>query len=626
MYRRIIGLLAVVAILATSITAQDSRERANVPDEYKWDLTHIYPSDEEWRAEKERVSAEIEKLSRFEGTLGKSAGDMLVALNSISDVTKEFVRLYVYAAMQSDVDTRVSKYQAMRQEMQQVAVDFGTRTSFVEPEILKIDKSRIDSFLAAEEGLKVHRQYLDDIIRRKEHTGSEEQEKLIADAGLMTGAPGQIYGIFSNADFPYPEVTLADGNTVTIDKSAYNRYRGSNERADREKVMSTYYGKIGEFSATFGSMMNANNQRDLFIMRVRNYPSTLAASLDGPNVPVDVYHSLIKGVNENIESFHRYLKLRKRILGVDELHYYDLYAPLVASADVDYSVDEARKILDKAFVPLGEDYRSVVRRAFDERWLDLMPNTGKRSGAYSNGAAYDVHPYMLINYNGKYGDVSTLAHELGHTMQSYYSNKNQAYPNAGYPLFIAEVASTFNEALLVNHMLNTVKDDATRLSILGEYLENIKGTVFRQTQFAEFELRTHEMAEKGQPLTGEALDDLYLEITRRYYGHDDNVCVVDDYIKHEWASVPHFYRSFYVFQYATSFTAAEALAAPVLAGNKNATKKYLDFISAGGSDYPIELLRAAGVDMTSSEPLELTMKKMTWIMNEMEKILDRMGK
>jgi len=626
MTKRITGMTIAVAILATVLVAQDARDRANVPDEYKWDLSHVYKSDDAWRAEKERVAQEIEGLSKFEGTLGSSAKSMEDALTTISDVTKEFVRLYVYAAMKSDEDTRVSKYQAMQQEMRRVAVDFGARTAFVEPEILKIDRTTIDAFLAERKELEVYRQYLDDILRRQAHTGNEAEEKLIADAGLMTGAPGQIYGIFSNADFPYPEITLSSGKTVKIDKSAFNLYRAVNERADREKVMEAYFGKVGEFSATFGSMMNANVQRDLFVMKARKYPTTLAASLDGPNVPVDVYHSLITGVNDNLDAFHRYLNLRKRILGIDELHYYDLYAPLVASASVDYSVEEARGILDKAFVPLGDDYRKVVGRAFDERWLDLMPNTGKRSGAYSNGAAYDVHPYMLLNYNGKYNDVSTLAHELGHTMQSYYSNKTQAYPNASYPLFIAEVASTFNEALLVNHMLKTVKDDATRLSILGEYLENIKGTVFRQTQFAEFELRVHEMAEKGEPITGDVLDQLYLDITRRYYGHEENICVVDDYIRHEWAVVPHFYRSYYVFQYATSFTAAEALAAPVISGDKDATKKYLDFISAGGSKYPIDLLREAGVDMTTSRPLELTMKKMTWIMDEMEKILDRMGK
>jgi oligoendopeptidase F len=309
------------------------------------------------------------------------------------------------------------------------------------------------------------------------------------------------------------------------------------------------------------------------------------------------------------------------MLGVDQLHYYDLYAPLVGSVNLDYSPDVAQAHVVAAVSPLGEDYQSVLERAFSERWIDLMPNEGKRSGAYSAGDAYDVHPFMLINYNGKYADVSTLAHELGHTMQSYYSNKTQPYPLADYPIFVAEVASTFNESLLIEHMLSSIKDDDARLSLLGNYLENIKGTVFRQTQFAEFELRMHEMAQKGEPITGEALAKLYMDITKKYYGHDQGITVVDDYIAHEWSFIPHFYRDFYVFQYATSFTASAALAEKVRSGNPEATRRYLAFLSAGGSKYPIDLLKDAGVDMTTDEPLELTMKAMTRVMDEMESLL-----
>jgi oligoendopeptidase F len=308
-------------------------------------------------------------------------------------------------------------------------------------------------------------------------------------------------------------------------------------------------------------------------------------------------------------------------MGVPELHYYDLYAPLVASVNLTYTAEDAEKHVMAALKPLGAEYAAAANRAFNERWIDLYPTPGKRSGAYSNGGAYDVHPYMLINYNGKYNDVSTIAHELGHTMQSYLSNKTQPYPLADYPIFVAEVASTFNEALLIDHMLKTITDDATKLSLLGDYLEGIKGTVFRQTQFAEFELRVHEMAEKGEPLTGDALSKLYGEITRKYYGHDQKVCIVDDYIQHEWAYIPHFYRNFYVFQYATSFTASAALSEKVLAGDAAATKRYLTFLSSGGSKYPIDLLKDAGVDMTTDEPLTLTMQKMNRVMDEMEKIL-----
>jgi len=305
----------------------------------------------------------------------------------------------------------------------------------------------------------------------------------------------------------------------------------------------------------------------------------------------------------------------------DDLHYYDLYAPLVSSVDLRYTPEEAQQHVLAAVEPLGPEYQKVLQRAFNERWLDWQPTEGKRSGAYSNGGAYDVHPYMLLNYLGQYNDVSTLAHELGHTMHSYFSNKTQPFPTADYATFVAEVASTFNEALLIDHMLKQIKDTPTRLSLLGNYLENIKATVFRQTQFAEFELKMHEMAEKGQPITGETLDKLYLDITRRYYGHDQKIAIVDDYIAHEWSFVPHFYRDFYVFQYATSFTAAEALSAKVLSGDKDATKRYLTFISSGGSDYPVNLLKTAGVDMTTDEPLDLTIRKMNAVMDEMEKLL-----
>ena len=312
------------------------------------------------------------------------------------------------------------------------------------------------------------------------------------------------------------------------------------------------------------------------------------------------------------------------MLELDELHYYDLYAPLVASVKLDYTPEEAQELVLAAVAPLGPDYTAVIRRAFDERWIDLLPSRRESVGRLLERRAYDVHPYMLINYNGKYTDVSTLAHELGHTMQSYFSNKTQPYPLAGYPIFVAEVASTFNESLLIDHMLKTVKDDDTRLSLLGNYLENIKGTVFRQTQFAEFELRMHEMAQKGQPIIGDALAKLYMDITKRYYGHDQGVCIVDDYIAHEWSYIPHFYRDFYVFQYATSFTASAALAEKVKTGDVDgAAERYLAFLSAGGSKYPIDLLKDAGVDMTTDEPLDLTIKAMNRVMDEMERLLDK---
>jgi len=339
-----------------------------------------------------------------------------------------------------------------------------------------------------------------------------------------------------------------------------------------------------------------------------------------------VYNALVTGVNQHLPEFHRYLKLRKRILGVSELHYYDLYAPLVSGVPLEYTVDQAKDHILAAMAPLGPDYVAALKQAFEGRWIDFYPGTGKASGAYMQGGAYDVHPYLLLNYNGRYTDVSALAHELGHAMHSYFSSKHQPYPTADYATFVAEVASTFNESLLIQHMLGSMTDPKVRLSLLGDYLENVKGTVFRQTQFAEFELRAHEMAQKGQPLTGDSLSKLYLEITRKYYGHEAGVCLVDENVGDEWAYISHFYRPFYVFQYATSFTASTALSEKVLAGAPGAVDRYRTFISSGGSDYPVTLLRTAGVDMTTSEPLDLTMARMNKVMDEIEKLLTTLGK
>ena len=610
----------VFAALALVVSAQE-RDRSKVHDKYKWDLTHIYSSDDGWRDAKDKLNAEITKLTAYKGKLGTTAPALADALELGSRLSKEFARAYVYASMMSDTDTRVSKYQGMQQEMVQLGAQLGAEAAFIEPEILKIDRATIEKFIAAEPRLKNYTFYLEDIHRRAEHTLTDAEERLLAASGVIASTPSTTYGIFSDADFPYPTVTLSDGKSVRLDSSGYSLYRAVPNRDDRKKVMSEFFSALGKYRGTFGSTLSGQIQSDIFYARARKYPSALGAALDGPNVPTSVYMRLIDGVNKHLPTFHRYLNLRKRMMKLPDLHYYDLYAPLVSSVDLSYSIDEAQKIVLESLKPLGPDYATAARRAFEERWTDWHPTEGKRAGAYSNGGAFDVHPYMLLNYNGKYTDMSTVAHELGHTMHSFFSNKIQPYPTASYPIFVAEVASTFNEALLIDHMLKTIKDDAAKLSLLGNYLEGIKSTVFRQTQFAEFELRAHEMAEKGQPLTGEAFDALYAGITKKYYGHDKGVAIVDDYIAHEWAFIPHFYRNFYVFQYATSFTAAEALAEKAITGDQAAIKRFLTFLGSGGSKYPIDLLKDAGVDMTTDEPLELTIKKMNRVMDEMEKLI-----
>jgi oligoendopeptidase F len=566
--QRAVSVALVAGFSGAGISAQ--QERSAIPEKYKWDLSQIYPDDQAWRAAKDKLVAEIPAIRPFKGTLGSSPQRLADALELVSRLSKEFSRLYVYASMKSDLDTRVSTYQGMQQEMAQIGANLGAETAFIEPEILKIDRATIDKFIASEPRLKVYRLYLDDIQRRRDHTLTDGEERILASSSVMAGAPSNVYNILSNADFPYPTVTLNDGKIVKLDSAAFSLYRMVPDRRDREKVMSAFFGALGAFRGTFGTTLNGQVQSDVFYAKTRKYNSALESSLDAANIPTSVYTRLIDGVNRNLPTFHRYLALRKRMMGLSELHYYDLYAPLVSSVDVTYSADEAETHVTAALKPLGDEYETAAKRAFSERWIDLYPSPGKRSGAYSNGGAYDVHPFMLLNYNGKYNDVSTVAHELGHTMQSYFSNKMQPYPLASYPIFVAEVASTFNEALLIDHMLKTITDDDTKLSLLGNYLEGIKGTVFRQTQFAEFELRTHEMAERGEPLTGDALSKLYAELTRKYYA---------------------------------------------------ATRRYLAFLGAGGSKYPIDLLKDAGVDMTTDEPLELTIQKMNRVMDDIEKIL-----
>lgn len=611
----------VFLIILVNASAAQERDRSTVPEQYKWDLTPLYPTDQAWRSKKEKLVTELPALKKYQGTLGSSAQRLADALETESRMEKELRRLSVYAGLMSDQDTRVSTYQGMEQEVVQLESTFGADSAFIEPEILKMDNSTLERFISQEPRLQIYRHYLDDVTRRRPHTLNEAEEKLLATSEVMASGPSSSYSILSNADFPYPTVVLGDGKTVKLNSAAYELQRASAIREDREKVMASFFGALGAYRGTFGSMMDTSVQASIFYARARKYDTTLDAALDASNIPTAVYSKLLEGVNRNLPTFHRYLKLRKRTLDLADLHYYDLYAPLVKSVDTEYSIEQAEKNILAALAPLGTEYAAGVRHAFSDRWIDFYPTEGKSSGGYMSGRAYDVHPYILVNFNGIYDDMSTIAHELGHSMQSYFSNKAQPYPLAFYPNFVAEVASTFNEALLIDYMLKTTKDSATRLSLLGRYLENIKRTVFRQTQFAEFELRMHEMAEKGQPLTGDSISKLYAEIARKYYGSEQGICIVDDYVAYEWAFVPHFYGNFHVYEYATSFAASSALSEKVLSGEPGATERYLKFISAGGSKYPIDLLKDAGVDMTTDEPLDLTVKKMNLIMDEIEKLL-----
>ncbi len=606
----------------TQSVLSQTRERATVPVQKTWNLQDLYTTDQQWKAEKEKYTQQIPELAGFKTRLS-SPEHLLHCLRTVNNLHKELVRLSNYAGMKADEDTRDAVYTAMKQEMSQIFTDLQTRMAFVEPEILALGQKRVEEMMAGEKGLAEYKMYLSDLFRRNQHKLSEKEEKLVAEAGLMADGPYNIYSLFSNAELPYPTVVLSDGNSALIDQAGYQRYRALSNRQDREKVFQAFFGTLQQYRRTMGAALNSQIKKDLFYSRARNYANTLAASLDENNIPETVYHNLIKNVNDNLATFHRYLKLRKKMLGVDQLKYSDLYVPVVGGLHQEYDVDQAEAMILRALQPLGAPYVGVVERALKERWVDVYPTTGKRSGAYSNGDSYDVHPYILLNYNGQYNDVSTYAHELGHAMQSWLSNKTQPYATASYPIFVAEVASTLNEALLIHRQLQEIRDDSQRLSLLMNHLDGIKGTVFRQTQFAEFELAVHQLAEKGEALTGDVLSRVYGDILRKYYGHDQGVCLIEEPYQVEWAFIPHFYYNYYVYQYSTSFTASIALSEKILAGEKGAKEKYLAFLSAGGSDYPIALLAKAGVDMTSAEPFQKTMAVMNRTMDEIEKILEK---
>lgn len=600
-----------------------SSNRDSIEEKHKWDLSPIYSSIEEWTSARDEVKTQIDSISQFRKKVMESPKHLADTLDFISGLQQKLRKLSCYASLSSDEDTRISTFQGMKQEVGQIYSDFSAAASFIEPEILEADSDSILDFISREERLADFDFYLKDLIRQRNHVRSDEVEEVIAQASLMSGNASSIYSIFSNADFPYPKIKLSTGEEVTLNSSNFALHRASRNRDDRKSVFESFFGKQAEFERTFGTQLYGHLKKDLFYSRVRNYGSTLESALDDDHIPVDVYHNLIRNVRSNLSTFHRYLSLRKRMMNLNELYYYDLYAPLVDEVNLEYSVDEAQELILNSLQPLGDDYVSIVRKAFEDRWIDMFPNDGKRSGAYSNGAIYDVHPYILMNYNGKYDDVSTLTHELGHTMQSYLSNKTQPFAKADYSIFVAEVASTLNEALLNEYLLETITDPLVRLSLLGNYLEGAKGTLFRQTQFAEYELKIHEITGRGESLTGEKFSDLYYELVKEYYGHDKDICRVNDYIRMEWAYIPHFYYNYYVYQYATSFTASQALAENIYNGSKSDRDRYIRFLSSGGSDYPVNQLKDAGVDMTKDLPFDLTIQKINSVMDEMEGILDK---
>jgi oligoendopeptidase F len=623
--------LAVVCfgVIIMTATSALAGERKDVPDKYKWNLADLYPSEAVWAKAKDELSQRLPELAKFRGHLGKSPKEMLAALQAMFDLDRDLSRLSVYANSLSDEDIRAARPREMKQAAEELATAFSSACSWVRPEILTLDPAKVRKFVSQEPKLGPYRVYLEETLRRKPYTLGAAEERVAAEAGELERAGGEVHGVLSNADLPYPTIKLSTGESVRLDASAFTLHRQARNRADREKVFASFFGALKTYERTMGATLAASVKSHLFEKRVRHFDSALEAALFQDNIPTTVYKQLLSDVHRSLPTLHRYLALRKRMLGLDVLRYQDLYVPLVASVDMHFEPDQARAITLDALAPLGTDYTEALRKGFESRWTDYLPSPGKRSGAYSTGV-YGVHPYQLLNFNGRYEDLTTLAHESGHSMHTFLSHGAQPYPTADYPIFVAEVASTFNENLLIHYMLDRAKDDATRLFLLGTLLDGLRTTLFRQTQFAEFELAFHEQAERGEPLTGENLSTLYLKIARDYYGHDKKVCQVDDLLAIEWAYVPHFYYDFYVYQYATSMVASTSLARAVReeakAGKTARRDAYLKMLSSGSAKYAIDLLKAAGVDMTTSAPFEAAIAEMNATMDELEKILDRQAK
>ena len=591
--------------------------RSELAVEDTWATEDMYVSDEAWEAELATLDADKEKLLSFAGRLAESGETLCTYLTEMEKVDAKVELLANYCMRKADEDTRNAAYQAMSGKFMGVVVALSAAGSFETPEIMAIPDETLDGFYAACPGLERFRRYLTNLRRRKAHTLSAAEEKLLASAGEMAGAPGDIYGMFADADMTFPEAIDSEGKAHPLSQGTFVLCQSSPDRQLRKSAYENLYDGFGKFKNTAASVLNAQNKQLKFFAEARKYESAFEASLDRTNVPTSVYLNLIEAVHQNMDKMHRYVRLRKKLLGVDELHFYDVYTALVDGVDKKIPFADAKQTVYEAMAPLGEDYRKVLKEGFENRWIDVYQNEGKRSGAYSAGAA--VHPYVLLNYTGTLDSQFTLAHEMGHALHSWHSNKYQNPIDANYVIFVAEVASTFNEALLMEYLLGKTTDKKERAYLINHFLEQFKGTLYRQTMFAEFELNIGRMVQQGQTLTADVLCAEYRRLNEMYFGPD---MVVDDRIALEWARIPHFYYNYYVFQYATGYSAAIALSRKVLAEGESAVRDYIKFLSGGCSKSPIDLLKDAGVDMTSPEPVNQALQLFGELLDEMEALTE----
>lgn len=592
-------------------------EREEIPAEDKWALEDLYATDADWEAELKSVAEDQKNLVSFAGRLAESGSVLLAYLTAMEHLDEKAELLANYCMRRSDEDTRAAKYQAMQGRFMSTMVALGAACSFAEPELMAISEEQLQKFYVDCPELERYRRYLTDLRRRKEHTLSAAEEKLLAAAGEMAGTAGTVYSAFSDADMQFPDAEDASGNRHAVSHGSFVSLEESSDRVLRKNAYESLYHTLGENKNTMAALLNAQNQQLKFFAKARKYPTAFEAALDGTNVPTSVYKNLIAAVHENLDKMHRYVRLRKKLLGVDELHFYDIYTPLLQNVDRRIPFAEARETVYDALAPLGDSYRKILREGLDNRWIDVYENVGKRSGAYSAGTK--VHPYVLLNYTGTLDSQFTLAHEMGHALHSYLSNTHQNPIDSDYVIFVAEVASTCNEALLMEYLLGKTTDRKERAYLINHFLDQFKGTIYRQTMFAEFELNISKMVAEGETLTAEVLCAEYRRLNELYYGPD---MVVDDEIAMEWARIPHFYYNFYVFQYATGYAAAIALSRRILREGEKAVQDYLGFLSGGCSKSPIDLLKGAGVDMTAPEPVSNALQLFGELLDEMEALME----
>ncbi|MBR2402053.1 MAG: oligoendopeptidase F [Lachnospiraceae bacterium] len=597
--------------------AKELLKREEVRVEDTWNLSDMYETAEDWENAIEEIDELIDEIEAMESTCTNSASELLLLLEKSAEVDEKLSLAYNYAERLFDEDRKNTKHQAMSAKAGTVYAKLVAKTAFVQPAILELPAETLENFYTVLPDLEFYRKYIDEILRFKDHSLSAEMEKLVALTSELSQGPSNTFSILNNADLVFPEIEDENGEKTRITHGRYINFMESANREVRKNAFEAMYGTYEQFLNTIASIYDNQVKTQIFHAKAHKYETSLEAAVDGNNVSPDVYKNLVETINKNLGKMHRYVKLRKKCLGYDDLHMYDIYTPMIPDMAKEIPFEEAKETVLKALAPLGEDYLAKVKEGFKNRWIDVYENQGKRSGAYSAGA-YGTHPYVLLNYNGSLDNMFTLAHEMGHAMHSYYSNEAQPYIYSQYKIFVAEVASTCNEILLMEYLLKNTTDKKERAYLLNHYIDSFKGTVFRQTQFAEFEMRTNGMVEAGESLNAENLSDLYLELNKKYYGPD---MISDKQISYEWAKIPHFYYNFYVYQYATGFTSAVAIAHSILKEGAPAVERYKKFLCGGCSDAPVELLKIAGVNLETPAPIQSALDVMDEILDEMETLL-----